>query len=494
MRILLIVVALATALAPMYAYANPLQQGGVDHPGEWYSGESLQIGDLFYYELCFVDYRECTDFEIAYWVGGEIQDGSETKWLVSTVVRDGNRILVGEMELGKIDAQPLGGSENLVQYRSAFSSSITWLAAFANANDPKRFSDVSWGKIANIGGEQILPKSIVSEGITIPGGSFAGAEFESRHFDDIVTIGWRTGGANSEVHVADDFPFPIRANTWTHSNTGNPPQEYRFELLGYKANVQENPFDVESSECDPETDLDCGPILGCPSNDTLSTSIKKPTQNFAYQLHVRYGPEFPVQDCPLRMLIKFIDKFHDVELKSNIQYNIFVVDENNVPIRSLAEEEGRPFLYSESGQTLIEFIVREEPDTANYVIWIHGMAPRNVISTDVPDYLKFEVPIAAAEGTPTVPVVVVPGWIKTTVGFWVDGHTSETEFVGAMQFLIQEGIITVAQTGTSVPTDAGVPEWIKSTSGFWVDGMITDAEFVNAIQFLIQEGIIIIAG
>ncbi len=36
---------------------------------------------------------------------------------------------------------------------------------------------------------------------------------------------------------------------------------------------------------------------------------------------------------------------------------------------------------------------------------------------------------------------------------------------------------------------AKVPDWIKFTSGVWVDGKSSDAEFISVIQFLIKEGI-----
>ena len=109
---------------------------------------------------------------------------------------------------------------------------MVWLSAFANANEPKRFSMPSWGKIANIGGEQILPKEIVPGGLTTPAG----------HFDDVVLVGWRTGGASSSIWVSDEFPFPIKALTWTHVSEGIPPKEYEFELQEYTAGVTENPF------------------------------------------------------------------------------------------------------------------------------------------------------------------------------------------------------------------------------------------------------------
>jgi len=37
-----------------------------------------------------------------------------------------------------------------------------------------------------------------------------------------------------------------------------------------------------------------------------------------------------------------------------------------------------------------------------------------------------------------------------------------------------------------------IPSWVKSTAGFWVDGQIGDSEFISALQFLIKEGVLVI--
>jgi len=85
---------------------------------------------------------------------------------------------------------------------------------------------------------------------------------------------------------------------------------------------------------------------------------------------------------------------------------------------------------------------------------------------------------------------IIPSWIKTTTGYWVDGFSSDDEFVNAMQFLIDEGIIVIPPTASGGETAAEIPSWIKTTTGYWVNNKITDVEFINAIQWLINNGII----
>ena len=40
---------------------------------------------------------------------------------------------------------------------------------------------------------------------------------------------------------------------------------------------------------------------------------------------------------------------------------------------------------------------------------------------------------------------LIPSWIKSTAGFWVNGQISDKEFVSALQWLIDNGILTVSQ-------------------------------------------------
>ena len=87
--------------AVQYAAAQELG-GGVDKEGSWYVGEGLKTGDRFEYSVCHVEYKECKPLVMDFWIKGDIVEGTETKWLVETVVYDGNKIIKGQMHLGKL--------------------------------------------------------------------------------------------------------------------------------------------------------------------------------------------------------------------------------------------------------------------------------------------------------------------------------------------------------------------------------------------------------
>ena len=45
----------------------------------------------------------------------------------------------------------------------------------------------------------------------------------------------------------------------------------------------------------------------------------------------------------------------------------------------------------------------------------------------------------------------IPSWIKITAGFWVDDQISDEEFISALQFLIDKGILQVSNPDISLP-------------------------------------------
>ena len=139
-----------------------------------------------------------------------------------------------------------------------------------------------------------------------------------------------------------------------------------------------------------------------------------------------------------------------------MQYDVLVVDENLKPLRSIAQEEGRQFLFSPSGQSQVDLTIKEEPGTAHYVIWIYGLAPEGVVPSTPTDYLQLNIPILAPEGdisdiisTPTTvpdvkPTAEIPSWIKNNAAWWADGSIDDTSFVQGIQYLIKEGIMKIS--------------------------------------------------
>ena len=166
-------VILVTGLFSIQSAYSQFQLGGVDHDGEWHVGEGLEHGDLFSYRMCHTHYKECAVFTMDIWIEGDVQSGSETKWLANAVVRDGSKIVKGFMHLNKVGAEPTaGGSEELITYSNAFKSSIVWLSPFTNAIDPKQFRDIWGSKSGPLRITHIAPKEILPDGLDVAAGHF----------------------------------------------------------------------------------------------------------------------------------------------------------------------------------------------------------------------------------------------------------------------------------------------------------------------------------
>ena len=478
MNLLIAVLSVTMLLFATYsadAFAQ-FQQGGVDKEGAWYVGEGLEQGDYFHYTMCHVDYKECKDFEFEFWISGDVAVGTETQLLAEVLVSDGNKVFAGNMTLGKLIPEPTGGSPELSTYWNAFGSSVTWLSAYATASEPKAFSDISWGKVGNIGGEQILPTAI--EDVTVPAGTW-----------ETVQVSWKTGGYVSKVWVVDDFPFPIKAATLVHTSEGIPGPEYEFTLRKYTQGVQENPFEgIVSTRSDPLPSW-------CDDDVERTVVVKKATVNHHYQIHVSYGPEDPEEGCEMEWLIKFIKKEDDTEFLSQVQFDFIVLDDSQKPIRSVAQDEGEQFLYAPQGQYLLDVIVKEDPGTVNYAVFMYGQAPDWVVPEGPQDFLIIPLTIFPGDDPEpdTAVAPTIPSWVKLNAGLWADGTLDDGTFVQSIQFLIGEGIIQIPSTDQGDADGAGgIPSWVKLNAGLWADGTLDDGTFVQSIQFLIGEGIIIV--
>lgn len=476
--ITLVAVVISTSAFSQSAFAQ-FQGGGVDKPGSWYVGEGLQKGDFFSYSLCYINYKDCSQFQIDFWIEDLVQVGSEEQWKVQTVVYEGKKIFKGTMNLGKIAPEPTSSTGGLTEFAAAFKSSIVWLSAYATADPtassikgPKQFSAPSWGKIGNIGGEQIIPTSI--ETVAVPEGVF-----------DTVLVTWKTGGKLNRVWVVDDFPFPVKADTYAHVAEGIPPQEYRFELLNYEKNVINNPFvNIKATE-------DLQKELGCPTNYDY-TNIKKATNTSTLLVEVTYGPPNPKKGCDIELIINFKRLVRESEYEYQIHYDIMTVEQTAsglVPKRSIAEEDGRSTLFTTAGQVRRSILLTESGPT-KFAIFVHGAGPEaSIPNPSKAGFITFDVNIQ--ESTTTTPQINIPSWIKNNAKWWSEGTIGDNDFVQGIQYLINQKIIKIPPTTPGSSTGSNViPEWIKRSAGWWADGTITDTDFVQGIQYLITNGII----
>ena len=426
---------------PPQAGTGPTSGGGVSHEGSWYPGENLKINDYFKYELCHAEYKDCTDFWFTMWVEKNVVANNEEKLRIQVLVEDGNKVIKGHMDVGKLAPEPTGGSDNIFSYRSVYKSTITWLSAFATAptdlpgKGPKEFSKPSWGKIANIGGEQVSPIGLQT--IHTPSGEH-----------ETIVIGWKTGGKSSHIWVVDDFPFPVKASTWVQVTEGIPPQEYKFSLYDYKENVSTNPFvnvvDTEIQKAD----------ANCPT-EYVKEKITTNTNTNSMQVTVFYGPETPKIGCDLEFNIQFKKSYSSDIWENQIHYDIRKVDSELFTIASAAEDEGRDKFFSTSGQVHRYWLMTGDPGLQKFALLVHGTGPEYIVpNPEFFGYIVFDIDIlSAGKGSDSLQSITpitteteisIPNWIKNNAEWWSNGIIPASAFVSGIQWLISNGIMNIS--------------------------------------------------
>jgi len=488
--ILFSVVLVAGSVTPA-AFADHIQAGsgigaglgGVNNPGSWYPGENIKVGDYFKYKVCHAEYKDCTEFWFSMWVEKEVFGGPEDKLRFQILVEDGNKVLKGQMDVGTLAPEPMGGtvSANIMKYTSVYKNSITWLSSFATAptdqpgKGPKAFMKPSWGKIANIGGEQVAP--IGTEPTTVPAGQF-----------DTVLIGWKSGGVTSHISVVDEFPYPVKASTWVQVTEGASPQEYRFVLHEYKENVSSNPFaDITDTEVAKKGS-------DCITNYEM-VKIYENTNTNSMVVNILYGPEKPRIGCEIEWVLEFKKTFSTDLFENQVHYDILQVDDKTAVISSAANDEGHDKLFSTSGKVHMYWTAQGEPGLQKYAVMVYGTGP--VYS--VPDpaklgYILFDIDLQSKGSTSGQIETSIPDWIKNNAGWWASGLIDDSSFVSGIQWLISTGIVSVPTTeqGTGVGASV-IPDWIKNNAGWWANGQIPDSAFVSGLQWLISNGVMTIS-
>ena len=466
--------------------------GGVDVDGTWYLGEGLKDGDYFEYSLCEIDLNDCAPIKLKMWIKGTIPYETETLWDAKVVVIDGNKITKGSWGLGKTAPEPIIFDDDLFHYAIAFKSSLAWLGAFATGNEgdrihgPQEFKAAAWGKIGAIGGAQLIP--IRAETITIPAGSV-----------DTVVVGWYSGDWN-EIWIVDDFPYPVKALTYTWITTGIPPIMHQYTLLDYKENVTDDPFKDVVETIPKEELLVCTTEF---SNHVGKHVTTKPDHSILIQY--KYAPEFPMEGCNIDFIINFMNPYNDVEFVDQVHYDIWVLDENGNRLRSYAQDLGRSDLFNGFGQVHLLLPVKENAGVVSYTIFVHGTGPEYqvpdpkrggyvTIEIEIDENPLFEKSNDDVTSPPVFEKAQIPSWIKNNAGWWAEGAIDDDSFVGGIQFLIEEGIMQIPPTSQGAGSGTNeIPSWIKNNAGWWAEGLIDDDSFVGGIQFLIEEGIMTIS-
>jgi hypothetical protein len=182
----------------------------------WYVGEGAKPDTYVTYRIQDLYTNNGRPFVMTIYFQKQDESGD---WTAPVTVVDQGKVIIGTLKLGGLDLSVLGsGSDipkDLMPYVNGYKDSLQWLSAYV-PKPGQALSAGSWGKIASIGGSEIKPSG--TEKITAAGKTF-----------DTTKIMYHKSVDNT-IWVANEFPFPIKAQTYADVTTGNPPVQYAFEL------------------------------------------------------------------------------------------------------------------------------------------------------------------------------------------------------------------------------------------------------------------------
>ena len=85
---------------------------------------------------------------------------------------------------------------------------------------------------------------------------------------------------------------------------------------------------------------------------------------------------------------------------------------------------------------------------------------------------------------------IIPQWIKNNAAWWSDGTITDSEFLTAIEFLIENDIMKIQGVVKNSESSDVIPLWIKNNAEWWSSGLISDDDFISGIKYLIEVGII----
>jgi len=189
----------------------------------WYPGEGVKQDMYVKYRIQDYDTNEQQPYVLTLYFQQQDQDGN---WIVPAYVEANGEVLNGTLKLSETMA-PLAGGEvpqEMNEFIGGYQNSLLWLDAASSKFDPLSLTAPSWGKIASIGGQEVKPSG--NEQV-----QFAGAQdLCGAPTCEATRITWHKG-VDSNVWVVNEFPFPVKAETYADVTTPPQPIQYAFELL-----------------------------------------------------------------------------------------------------------------------------------------------------------------------------------------------------------------------------------------------------------------------
>jgi hypothetical protein len=290
-----LVFALIASVLVVLGTLNMIDSALAQGDNNWYPGEGVRQGMYVKYRIEDYDTNEKQPYLLTLYFQEQQQDGN---WIVPAYVEANGRVIQGTLKLSE-SMSPLAGGEvppEMNEFIGGYQSSLLWLDAFTTKSAPLSLTAGSWGKIAAIGGSEVKP--VGTEQV-----SFAGAQSVCGASSCAATrVSWHKG-VDSNVWIVNEFPFPVKAETYADVTTPPAPIQYRFELLETGTGQPAAPTATTTGQASK-------PPLDRTTNDgshvilTWDPADIQPNSNVTFGLQLEDSHGFPKQDVAYDFTVK----------------------------------------------------------------------------------------------------------------------------------------------------------------------------------------------
>jgi len=289
-----LVFALIALVLVVFGTLNMTGSAFAQGDNNWYPGEGVRQDMYVKYRIEDYDTNEKQPYLLTLYFQQQQQDGN---WIVPATVEAGSRVIQGTLKFSET-MSPLAGGEvppEMNEFIGGYQSSLLWLDAFTTKSAPLSLTAGSWGKIAAIGGSEVKP--VGTEQV-----SFAGAQSLCGASSCCATrVSWHKGVDNN-VWVVNEFPFPVKAETYADVTTPPAPIQYRFELLETGTGQPAAPTATTGQASKPPLDRT--------TNDGSHVILTwdpvdiQPNSNVTFGLQLEDAQGFPKQDVAYDFTVK----------------------------------------------------------------------------------------------------------------------------------------------------------------------------------------------
>ena len=232
----------------------------------------------------------------------------------------------------------------------------------------------------------------------------------------------------------DNFPFPVKALTFAGIHSDSVPVMFEFNLTQYKESIADNPFENIAETIQKSESLQCSKEFFDYTSGRISTNA------YSMMIQYNYSPESPVTGCDMDWKINFYSKFNDMEILDQINYDVWIVDENNNKMYSYAESIGKEKLFNEFGQVK-HLLPVVQSGLVRYAIFVHGLGSEEQVNGEFGGYAIIEIPV---EDNPLKEIPMsIQEWIKNNAMWWAEGTIDDDAFIQGIEFLAKQGIIQI---------------------------------------------------